>query len=168
MFTIVFCFPIFTGGEEGCGWIAGTGNFMKLVLLEFVWTVQWLETDIGCARQVFVRKVIELHDKYLAYVNDCFQNHTLFHKVCIREASSFVMIGLICSSASKCSLYYCRHSRRLLRSSATRVLLEAQVQNCLLLFVITFLRKVEARNWVMKPLKKHLKRSFLLLMSYFV
>jgi hypothetical protein len=26
--------------------------------------------------------VIELHDKYLAYVNDCFQNHTLFHKVC--------------------------------------------------------------------------------------
>lgn len=32
--------------------------------------------------QVFVRKVIELHDKYLAYVNDCFQNHTLFHKVC--------------------------------------------------------------------------------------
>ncbi|MCH88708.1 cullin-1-like, partial [Trifolium medium] len=36
---------------------------------------------IGLQEQVFVRKVIELHDKYLAYVNDCFQNHTLFHKV---------------------------------------------------------------------------------------
>ncbi|KAL0414709.1 UNVERIFIED_CONTAM: Cullin-1 [Sesamum radiatum] len=31
--------------------------------------------------QVFVRKVIELHDKFMAYVNDCFLNHTLFHKV---------------------------------------------------------------------------------------
>ncbi|MED6138689.1 Cullin-1 [Stylosanthes scabra] len=35
---------------------------------------------IGLQEQVFVRKVIELHDKYLAYVNECFQNHTLFHK----------------------------------------------------------------------------------------
>ncbi|CAL5415622.1 unnamed protein product [Camellia sinensis] len=39
--------------------------------------------------QVFVRKVIKLHDKYMAYVNDCFANHTLFHKalkeaVCVR------------------------------------------------------------------------------------
>ena len=39
--------------------------------------------------QVFVRKVIELHDKYLAYVNDCFQNHTLFHKVCIVIKGTF-------------------------------------------------------------------------------
>ncbi|KAI4311176.1 hypothetical protein MLD38_036091 [Melastoma candidum] len=31
-------------------------------------------------QKVFVRKVIELHDKYLAYVNDCFKNHNLFHK----------------------------------------------------------------------------------------
>ncbi|KAL7172197.1 hypothetical protein ACSBR2_031818 [Camellia fascicularis] len=35
--------------------------------------------------QVFVRKVIELHDKYMAYVNDCFANHTLFHKA-LKEA----------------------------------------------------------------------------------
>jgi hypothetical protein len=28
-----------------------------------------------------VRKVIELHDKYLQYVSDCFVNHSLFHKV---------------------------------------------------------------------------------------
>ncbi|KAL5560062.1 hypothetical protein UlMin_036273 [Ulmus minor] len=30
-------------------------------------------------------KVIELHDKYLAYLNNCFQNHTLFHTVCISK-----------------------------------------------------------------------------------
>ncbi|XP_073113915.1 cullin-1 isoform X2 [Elaeis guineensis] len=33
---------------------------------------------VGLQEQVFVRKVIELHDKYLAYVNNCFQNHSLF------------------------------------------------------------------------------------------
>ena len=31
---------------------------------------------VGLQKQVFVGKVIELHDKYLAYVNDCFNNHT--------------------------------------------------------------------------------------------
>lgn len=31
--------------------------------------------------QVFVRKVIELHDKYMAYVTDSFANNSLFHKV---------------------------------------------------------------------------------------
>ncbi|XP_040933880.1 uncharacterized protein [Gossypium hirsutum] len=30
--------------------------------------------------QVLIRKIIKLHDKYMAYVTDCFQNHTLFHK----------------------------------------------------------------------------------------
>ncbi|WMV10152.1 hypothetical protein MTR67_003537 [Solanum verrucosum] len=40
---------------------------------------------VGLQEQVFVRKVIELHDKYLAYVNNCFQNCTLFHKA-LKEA----------------------------------------------------------------------------------
>ncbi|KAI7998685.1 Cullin-1 [Camellia lanceoleosa] len=40
---------------------------------------------VGLQEQVFVRKVIELHDKYMAYVNNCFMNHTLFHKA-LREA----------------------------------------------------------------------------------
>ncbi|KAI9105185.1 hypothetical protein K1719_022714 [Acacia pycnantha] len=35
---------------------------------------------VGLQEKVFVRKVIKLHDKYLAHVNKCFQNHTLFHK----------------------------------------------------------------------------------------
>ncbi|KAL1197990.1 Cullin-1 [Cardamine amara subsp. amara] len=29
---------------------------------------------------VLIRKVIELHDKYMVYMTECFQNHTLFHK----------------------------------------------------------------------------------------
>ncbi|KAG4180191.1 hypothetical protein ERO13_A10G151301v2 [Gossypium hirsutum] len=34
----------------------------------------------GVQEQVLIRKIIKLHDKYMAYVADCFQNHTLFHK----------------------------------------------------------------------------------------
>ncbi|XP_045833452.1 cullin-1-like [Trifolium pratense] len=34
----------------------------------------------GSQDQVLVRKFIELHDKYMTYVNNCFMNHTLFHK----------------------------------------------------------------------------------------
>ncbi|XP_047340942.1 cullin-1-like [Impatiens glandulifera] len=43
------------------------------------------ENGTSSQEQVFVRKVIELHDKYMTYVNDCFANHTLFHKA-IKEA----------------------------------------------------------------------------------
>ncbi|KAL7226774.1 hypothetical protein ACSBR1_021778 [Camellia fascicularis] len=39
-----------------------------------------VKTDALSLIQVFVRKVIELHDKYMAYVNDFFANHSLFHK----------------------------------------------------------------------------------------
>ncbi|WCJ26040.1 cullin 1 [Euphorbia peplus] len=35
--------------------------------------------------QVLIRKIIELHDKYMDYVVGCFQNHTLFHKA-MKEA----------------------------------------------------------------------------------
>ncbi|XP_050363708.1 cullin-1 [Argentina anserina] len=39
----------------------------------------------GAQEQVLVRKIIELHDKYMQYVNDCFINHSLFHKA-LKEA----------------------------------------------------------------------------------
>lgn len=35
--------------------------------------------------QIFVKSVIELHDKYLSYVYDCFSNNAIFHKA-LREA----------------------------------------------------------------------------------
>ncbi|XP_062208429.1 cullin-1-like [Phragmites australis] len=42
--------------------------------------------DIVSALELdFVRKILELHEKYMAYVTDCFQNHTLFHKA-LKEA----------------------------------------------------------------------------------
>ncbi len=38
--------------------------------------------------QHFVREVIELHDKYMLYVSDCFANSSLFHKA-LKEAFEF-------------------------------------------------------------------------------
>ncbi|XP_019090945.1 PREDICTED: cullin-2-like, partial [Camelina sativa] len=35
--------------------------------------------------QVLIIKLIELHDKYMVYVDECFQKHTLFHKA-LKEA----------------------------------------------------------------------------------
>ncbi|GLT42502.1 hypothetical protein SLA2020_164980 [Shorea laevis] len=42
-------------------------------------------TSSGALEQVLIRKIIELHDKYMAYVTDCFSNNTLFHKA-LKEA----------------------------------------------------------------------------------
>lgn len=68
----------FTGRKERCCWVAGTGK----LILNFLNMIMFLPSElIVFGVQVFVRKVIELHDKFMAYVNDCFVNHTLFHKV---------------------------------------------------------------------------------------
>lgn len=53
----------------------------------------------GPQDQVFVRKVIELHDKYMTYVNDCFSNHTLFHKA-LKEAFEVFCNKVVCGSSS--------------------------------------------------------------------
>ncbi|XP_031097803.1 cullin-1 isoform X1 [Ipomoea triloba] len=57
--------------------------------------------------QVFVRKVIELHDKYLAYVNDCFQNHSLFHKALKEAFEVFCNKGVAGSSSAELLATFC-------------------------------------------------------------
>ncbi|OIW06777.1 hypothetical protein TanjilG_11502 [Lupinus angustifolius] len=62
--------------------------FKKHITAEGVALVQHAEeaasnqTANGSANQeqVLIRKFIELHDKYMAYVNVCYMNHTMFHK----------------------------------------------------------------------------------------
>ncbi|KAG4381468.1 hypothetical protein AAZX31_15G146400 [Glycine max] len=62
---------------------------------------------VGLQEQVFVRKVIELHDKYLAYVNDCFQNHTLFHKALKEAFEIFCNKGVAGSSSAELLATFC-------------------------------------------------------------
>ncbi|WCJ26039.1 Cullin family protein [Euphorbia peplus] len=49
--------------------------------------------------QIIIRKIIELHDKYMAYVVGCFQNHTLFHKA-MKEAFEVFCNKTVAGSSS--------------------------------------------------------------------
>ncbi|CAI9115589.1 OLC1v1016524C1 [Oldenlandia corymbosa var. corymbosa] len=49
--------------------------------------------------QVFVRKTIELHDKYLAYAEGSFKNHSLFHKA-LKEAYEVLFNKIVAGSSS--------------------------------------------------------------------
>ncbi|MCI01362.1 cullin-1-like, partial [Trifolium medium] len=62
---------------------------------------------VGTQEQVFVRKVIELHDKYLAYVNSCFQNHTLFHKALKEAFEVFCNKGVAGNSSAELLATFC-------------------------------------------------------------
>ncbi|KAF5731466.1 cullin-1-like [Tripterygium wilfordii] len=53
----------------------------------------------GGQEQVLIRKFIELHDKYIKYVNDCFMNHTLFHKA-LKEAFEVFCNKTVAGSSS--------------------------------------------------------------------
>ncbi|KAK6117363.1 hypothetical protein DH2020_048881 [Rehmannia glutinosa] len=62
---------------------------------------------VGLQEQVFVRKVIELHDKFMAYVNDCFLNHTLFHKALKEAFEIFCNKGVAGSSSAELLATFC-------------------------------------------------------------
>ncbi|KAF3795761.1 Cullin-1 [Nymphaea thermarum] len=62
---------------------------------------------VGFQEQVFVRKVIELHDKYLDYVNNCFQNHNLFHKALKEAFEIFCNKGVAGSSSAELLANFC-------------------------------------------------------------
>ncbi|PSS01491.1 Cullin-1 like [Actinidia chinensis var. chinensis] len=62
---------------------------------------------VGLQDQIFVRKVIKLHDKYLAYVNDCFMNHTLFHKALKEAFEVFCNKGVGGSSSAELLATFC-------------------------------------------------------------
>ncbi|GAB4851262.1 hypothetical protein Ancab_030558 [Ancistrocladus abbreviatus] len=65
------------------------------------------ENVVGLQEQVFVRKVIELHDKYMAYVNECFMNHTLFHKALKEAFEIFCNKGVAGSSSAELLATFC-------------------------------------------------------------
>ncbi|ESQ36634.1 hypothetical protein EUTSA_v10009855mg [Eutrema salsugineum] len=53
----------------------------------------------GLQEQVLVRRIIELHDKSMLYVFECFQNHTLFHKA-LKEAFEIFCNKRVATSSS--------------------------------------------------------------------
>ncbi|XP_042421758.1 cullin-1-like [Zingiber officinale] len=62
---------------------------------------------VGLQEQTFVREVIELHDKNMPLVNDCFQNHTLFHKGLKEAFEIFLNKTVAGSSTAELLVNYC-------------------------------------------------------------
>eukprot|EP00249_Psilotum_nudum_P024291 c29145_g1_i4 orf=176-2410(+) len=62
---------------------------------------------VGMPEQAFVRKVIELHDKYLQYVGECFVNHTLFHKALKEAFEVFCNKGVAGSTSAELLATFC-------------------------------------------------------------
>ncbi|XP_077218085.1 cullin-1-like [Tasmannia lanceolata] len=62
---------------------------------------------VGLQEQVFVRKVIELHDKYMEYVTACFMNNSLFHKALKEAFEVFCNKGVAGSSSAELLSTFC-------------------------------------------------------------
>ncbi|EFJ25647.1 hypothetical protein SELMODRAFT_173394 [Selaginella moellendorffii] len=62
---------------------------------------------VGVQEQAFVRKVIELHDKYLQYVSECFVNHSLFHKALKEAFEVFCNKGVGGSTSAELLATFC-------------------------------------------------------------
>uniref|UniRef100_A0A0D9Y8K8 Cullin family profile domain-containing protein n=1 Tax=Oryza glumipatula TaxID=40148 RepID=A0A0D9Y8K8_9ORYZ len=61
---------------------------------------------VGLPEQDFVRNVIELHDKYMAYVTNCFQSNSVFHKALKEAFEVFCNKDVVgCSSAELFAAY---------------------------------------------------------------
>ncbi|XP_074589975.1 cullin-1 [Curcuma longa] len=83
---------------------------------------------VGLQEQVFVRKIIELHDKYLAYVNDCFQNHSLFHKALKEAFEVFCNKGVAGSSSAELLATFCDN---ILKKGGTEKLSDEAIEETL-------------------------------------
>ncbi|OVA15009.1 Cullin [Macleaya cordata] len=62
---------------------------------------------VGLQEQVFVRKVIDLHDKYMAYVSDCFMKNNFFHKALKEAFEVFCNKGVAGSSSAELLATFC-------------------------------------------------------------
>lgn len=82
----------------------------------------------GSHEQVFMRKVIVLHDKSMSYVIDCFNNHTIFHKA-LKEAFEVFLNKAVagCSSAELLAAF----SDNLLKKGGSEKLSDEAIEDSL-------------------------------------
>jgi cullin 1 len=61
----------------------------------------------GSHEQQYVRQVIALHDKYLAYVGTCFANSSLFHKALKEAFEGFCNKNVAGSTSAELMANFC-------------------------------------------------------------
>lgn len=78
--------------------------------------------------QIFVRNVIELHDKYLQYVGDCFSNNSLFHRALKEAFEVFCNKGVAGSTSAELLATFCDN---LLKKGGSEKLTDEAVEETL-------------------------------------
>ncbi|KAG8069086.1 hypothetical protein GUJ93_ZPchr0005g14477 [Zizania palustris] len=63
--------------------------------------------DFASNKKAFVWKIIKLHDKYVTYVTECLQGHTLFHKALKEAFEVFCNKGVSGSSSAELPASFC-------------------------------------------------------------
>lgn len=84
--------------------------------------------DSGSTEQTFMRNIIELHDKYLKYVADCFGNSSLFHKALKEAFEVFCNKGVAGSTFAELLANFCDN---LLKKGSSEKLSDEAVEETL-------------------------------------
>eukprot|EP00243_Klebsormidium_subtile_P006329 TRINITY_DN2673_c0_g1_i1.p1 TRINITY_DN2673_c0_g1~~TRINITY_DN2673_c0_g1_i1.p1 ORF type:complete len:750 (+),score=285.37 TRINITY_DN2673_c0_g1_i1:24-2252(+) len=82
----------------------------------------------GTQEQLFVRQTLDLHDKYLQYVGDCFSNHSLFHKALKEAFEVFCNKGVAGSTSAELLATFCDN---LLKKGGSEKLSDEQIEDTL-------------------------------------
>lgn len=84
------------------------GSLCKLNLL--LWcAAKGIKETGGAYEQHYVSSVIELHDKYLKYVVNCFSNSSLFHKALKEAFESFCNKTVAGTSSAELMATFCNN-----------------------------------------------------------
>ncbi|KAH9620688.1 hypothetical protein KSS87_015710 [Heliosperma pusillum] len=82
------------------------GTIVKQHITDEGTAVVQLAEDAASSK-VFVRKVINLHDKFMTYVIECFGSHTIFHKALKEAFELFLHKGVAGSSSAELLATFC-------------------------------------------------------------
>ncbi|KAG2490035.1 hypothetical protein HYH03_011500 [Edaphochlamys debaryana] len=109
------------------------------------------------AEQQYVRAVIDLHDKYLAYVSTCFCNSSLFHKSLKEAFENFVNKSVAGSSSAELMASFCDN---LLKKGGSEKLSDEAIEETLEK-VVKLLAYVSDKDMFAEFYRKKLSRRLL-------
>nr|VDD16724.1 unnamed protein product [Brassica rapa] len=104
--------------------------------------------------QVLVGKIIDLHDKYMVYVTDCFKNHTLFHKALKEAFEVFCNKKVGGSSSAELLATFCDNLFK--KSGKSDEAIEAEIDN-----VVKLLDYISDKDLFAEFYRKKLARRLL-------
>ncbi|KAF8035286.1 hypothetical protein BT93_C1342 [Corymbia citriodora subsp. variegata] len=115
------------------------------------------EKVVGLHKQVFVRELIELHDKYVAFVSERFQNQKLFHKALKEALEALCNKGVGGSSIAELLATFCDN---ILKKRSSERLSDKAIEETLEK-VVTLLAYISDKDLFAEFYRKKLARRLL-------